>query len=304
VLRNLAIAPASQSSGGLPLDIVGASPTGAYSLRLLRSAYAGNAIQVRRSSDNTTQNIGFVSGALDTTTLLSFVGAGNGFITIWYDQSGNGNDLTQATVGSQPQIANAGALYTINGLPYFYVNGPQNVRNSTISIFESGASTANLVIVYESSTNFPPIIGATTSGNFCYGINSGPLGVFRLSSASTSFSYTPTVGSSTVLSFLTAGISGGSVTASLYANGTSEGSASVSGYGGQSAGAAVGNFTLASDALTSYFGEATMFASQLSSTDRSALESNQASYYSGASERVVSSLTPVIAQSLARSSCF
>ena len=50
----------------------------AYSLRKLRSAYIGSAVRVRRSSDNTEQDIGFTTeGELDTTSLLSFVGGEN-----------------------------------------------------------------------------------------------------------------------------------------------------------------------------------------------------------------------------------
>jgi len=36
----------------------------------------------------------------------------NGFVETWYDQSGNGNDATQATAGSQPKIVDAGSLLT------------------------------------------------------------------------------------------------------------------------------------------------------------------------------------------------
>ena len=46
----------------------------AYSLRKVRSAYTGSAINVRRSSDGDTKDIGFDSnGDLDTTALQSFV---------------------------------------------------------------------------------------------------------------------------------------------------------------------------------------------------------------------------------------
>ena len=46
----------------------------AYSLRKLRAAYSGSAVRVRRSSDNTEQDIGFTTqGELDTSSLLSFV---------------------------------------------------------------------------------------------------------------------------------------------------------------------------------------------------------------------------------------
>jgi hypothetical protein len=82
----------------------------AYSLRKLRTAYNGNCIRVRRSSDNTEQDIGFSGGLLDVTTLLSFVGAENGFVTTWYDQSGNNRNATQTTAGNQPRIVNGGVI--------------------------------------------------------------------------------------------------------------------------------------------------------------------------------------------------
>jgi hypothetical protein len=85
----------------------------AYSLRKLRTAYTGAAIRVRRSSDNAEQDINFVAGDLDTASLLTFCGAGNGFITTWYDQSGNANNATQPTLlASQAQIVSAGTLIT------------------------------------------------------------------------------------------------------------------------------------------------------------------------------------------------
>jgi hypothetical protein len=82
----------------------------AYSLRKLRTDYSGNAIRVRRSSDNTEQNIGFSGNDLDTASLLTFCGVGNGFITTWYDQSTNANNATQATAANQAQIVASGAL--------------------------------------------------------------------------------------------------------------------------------------------------------------------------------------------------
>lgn len=80
-------------------------------LSRLLSAYAGHAILVRRSSDNTTANIDFlVGGGLDTTTLLAFAGAGSAFVVTVYDQSGNGNNYTQATAANQPRIVNSGVF--------------------------------------------------------------------------------------------------------------------------------------------------------------------------------------------------
>jgi hypothetical protein len=89
----------------------------AYSLRKLRTAYTGNAIRVRRASDNTEQNIGFVNNVLDTASLTSFCSGTNGFVTTWYDQSGNGMDATQSTGANQPQIVSSGSVLTLNGRP-------------------------------------------------------------------------------------------------------------------------------------------------------------------------------------------
>lgn len=89
----------------------------AYSLRKLRSAYTGNAIRVRRSSDNTEQNIGFVNNVLDTASLLTFCGAGDGFVTTWYDQSGNNVNLSNGIAVNQFQICNLGSVILLNGKP-------------------------------------------------------------------------------------------------------------------------------------------------------------------------------------------
>ena len=100
------------------------SASAAYSLRALSSAYTGSAIKVRRSSDNAEQDIRFLyDGSLDTASLLSFVGAGDGFVTTWYDQSGSGFNAAQATAASQPKIVNAGALILVNSKPSILLDG-------------------------------------------------------------------------------------------------------------------------------------------------------------------------------------
>jgi hypothetical protein len=89
----------------------------AYSLRRLSKNYAGSAIRVRRGSDNAEQDIGFVDNELDTATLVSFIGASDGWVTTWYDQSGLGLDATQPTASVQPFIVLAGVLQELNGKP-------------------------------------------------------------------------------------------------------------------------------------------------------------------------------------------
>jgi hypothetical protein len=100
-----------------PLDSV-AGAAAAFSLRSLRTAYTGPAIRVRRSTDNVEADIGFnTDGSLNTTELLAFVGSANGFITTWYDQTGNNKHALQVIPASQPRIVSAGVIETVGGKP-------------------------------------------------------------------------------------------------------------------------------------------------------------------------------------------
>ena len=95
----------------------------AYSLRKLSSSYSGNAIRVRRSSDNAEQDINFnVFGELDTVSLLAFAGAGDAFVKTWYDQAST-NDATQTTTANQPKIVSSGAVIVENGKPAVQFDG-------------------------------------------------------------------------------------------------------------------------------------------------------------------------------------
>ena len=142
------IASQRTSPANLLLDIYPGAAI-AYSLRKLRTAYTGAAIRVRRSSDNTETDIGFVENVLDTSTLLTFCGASNGFITIWYDQSGNANNLVQTTSANQPIIVNSGSLITRNGKPYFQASSTQFL-NFTTSVL---VTTHSYWINYEKDTS-------------------------------------------------------------------------------------------------------------------------------------------------------
>jgi hypothetical protein len=87
----------------------------AYSLRLLRTAYTGDCIIVRRSNDNALDTIGFLDNYLDTATMKTFCGANSCFVSRLYDQSGNGRDFVQATNASQPAIITSGTVLRDNG---------------------------------------------------------------------------------------------------------------------------------------------------------------------------------------------
>ena len=114
-----------------PIGSAGIASAAAYGMRRLNCSYIGTCINVRRSSDNTTQDIGFTAnGDLDTASLKTFVGitgSSYGYVTTWYDQSGNGRDLTQNLLANQPRIVNAGKIDRQNGLPSIRFIGANNM---------------------------------------------------------------------------------------------------------------------------------------------------------------------------------
>lgn len=90
-----------------------------YSLKLANPDYTGKCIRARRSSDNAEQDIAFdtndeisLNSKIEdgTTSFGTWIGANSAFVKTWYDQSGNGDDITNSTAGTQPRIINAGAL--------------------------------------------------------------------------------------------------------------------------------------------------------------------------------------------------
>jgi hypothetical protein len=120
----------AENNTSFVLDNISKSPTVAYSVRKLSKTYHGFCLRVRRSSDNALLDIGFdTNGDLDTTSMISFVGSSNGFVAVWYDQSGNQNNLKQVTQIYQPKIINSGVLITSNGKPFVGFYGTPSSTN-------------------------------------------------------------------------------------------------------------------------------------------------------------------------------
>ena len=117
VIGNAIGIPFNRRRGGAAfqglLDIVpGAALANSY--RLLSKDYSGNANEVRRSSDNDQQNIGFVDNSYDSPSLAFFV-TNDGYEATRYDQSSNGRDLVMPTAANQLQIVDSGSEVKDNG---------------------------------------------------------------------------------------------------------------------------------------------------------------------------------------------
>ena len=114
------------ATGNLLLDTsYGSGAEAAYSVRKLRTAYTGAAIQVQATTGGATAEIGFdVDNNLDTATLLAFAGTNEVRVSIWYDQSLNLNNAVQTTVAQRPiVVAAGGALVEIDGRAAMNLDG-------------------------------------------------------------------------------------------------------------------------------------------------------------------------------------
>ena len=163
------------SGAARPLLDTYTGAAGAYSLRKLRTAYSGSCLRVRRSSDSTEQDIGFASsGLIDTASLLSFCGAGDGFVKTWYDQVGSANG-TQSTDALQPRIVASGVAVTYSGkvaitnqtansdIGLAYPIVTQNVPCDFFGVF--GIPTAQTAVAVIGSVSASAAAGYSQSGN-------------------------------------------------------------------------------------------------------------------------------------------
>jgi hypothetical protein len=140
---------------------------GAYSLRLLRSAFTGSAIRVRRASDNTEQDIAFDgNGDLDTSALTTFCTGTNGFVKTWYDQSGNAKDLSQSTAANQPKIYDSSTgLLTENSRAAVSFDGTNDFLTGGLV---SGSTEVSIAAVHKNANRTPydPIFGSGSSNGY------------------------------------------------------------------------------------------------------------------------------------------
>lgn len=218
VTRGVTTRQAGATGGGsapLLLDVV-TGAVAAYSLRKLRTAYAGAAVRVRRSSDNAEQDIGFSGVDFDAGAFSAFVGGGSGLAAKWYDQSGNTNDVTQAVALEQPQVV----LNVQNGRAGVTLDGIDDDMLSAISI--AGKPVTMFAVLKPSNVSSNRhFIGADTNSGITYRIRpTGTQQLTKLEVADVGESTTPLVVNTAAMVAATYSSSGDY---SFYLNGTPDG---------------------------------------------------------------------------------
>ncbi len=140
----------------------------AYSFRKMSSNYAGPLARITIGSNyydvypDTTSGLFALTSpisaavtpynaavAIASVNALSTVitaGTTNATVAIWYDQSGNSNNVIQATTANQPRIINQGTIETLNGMPTLrFIGASANFMESVNNVNIAGASSVNAV---------------------------------------------------------------------------------------------------------------------------------------------------------------
>ena len=152
--------PSAPPPSSRPCDLYAAGGTpciAAHSTtRALYAAYTGSLYQVRRSSDNTTRNIGVLStgGYADAAAQDSFCAGTTCVITILFDQSGRGNNLGYQGPGGvggsdTPSRATTESL-TVGGTKAYslYINaGNSYWRDGHLTGVPTGAAPEGMYMV-------------------------------------------------------------------------------------------------------------------------------------------------------------
>jgi len=117
------------------------APKIAFSLRdLITTTGDTTVVDVRRSTDNTTDT--FTAAEVADGTLTTWVGAGNeGFVSKWYDQSGNGSHAFQSDPTKQPKIVDASGLIE-GGLDF---NDAEALTTTDTFTFPSGTTLSSFI---------------------------------------------------------------------------------------------------------------------------------------------------------------
>jgi hypothetical protein len=162
--------------------IVSSSMYSCYSARLFLSSYTGPVFNIRRSSDNVTQNFYtnssqsyMTTGSGGTgTSYASWLGANTGYITIWYDQTGNGNHAINSTNNTTQPILIANQTSNLITINYVVM---WTRTNSTILTLTSAVTPyAIFSIFYNNNSSYGTILSGTGSnvlhfGGYGYVIN-------------------------------------------------------------------------------------------------------------------------------------
>lgn len=276
---NESILSAAFSTSVAPLLDTYTTAVGAWSLQQLKTGVTA-VIEVERDSDLTRAD--FTAAEITDGTLVAWVGAGNnGNVSIFYDQSGSGDDLGQGTTDKMPLIVNAGVLVTKDGNPACLSTGTLDGLVKSGSNLSSFPANVNKSIFSVMSTNNDSIrqrfftFAVSTVSNFALWFEAAT-GV--MSFTSDAYADRVEVTTTTTSTVLATGINVGTKN-TIWANGTVGGTNELGGVtsGTQTLGL-MSMATSIADPFDGYFNELIIFPDD-QTANRVAIETNINSRY-------------------------
>ena len=163
----------------LLLDGIGAGAEFAFSLKRLSTPYTGNAAKLRRSNDNAESD--FTPEEFANGVAAAWVGSGNtGFVTTWYDQTGNGRTFTQSTAARQPSVSFSTMSVVFPEIPGAVVpagtGDHPNLINTNITITSNAftyLSVVELTARNDARNKYQRILSCRNTGQQDYDSNNG-----------------------------------------------------------------------------------------------------------------------------------
>jgi hypothetical protein len=127
----------------------------------LYSTAGTHTFDITAGTSNTILGINPAAASLSISSFYAVDTTADAFVTTWYDQSGNGLDVTQSTAADQPQIVSSGSTITEGTKPSINFYGSQYFSYGSIAF----GNNANIVAVVNSDAGSPTGIFAVSGDN-------------------------------------------------------------------------------------------------------------------------------------------
>lgn len=253
-----------------PGDIVSGA-TAWYGLRCYAAANASaaQAINIRRASDNTTQDVGLTASCDLVDVSAGFCAGTTCYVTKWYDQSGNGKNITQTTAASQPQLI----FSALGSRPMMTFSGGQQILTPSNSTFPAGPNSWSALAERT---------GATTSYNTLAqvaGSSVAQLGYNNTTNTAFVGNATITATASDSAYHAIQGIENGASPASILNIDGTETTGTTGAISGGTTGLYVGVNGGAASYMNGNMGELGLWPVAFTSGNRSSMHSNQSAYW-------------------------
>jgi Alpha-L-arabinofuranosidase B, catalytic len=256
-----------------PLPFNSDTLAAAYSFRKVVRGYTGYAVRLERASDDTTLDVGFASNGCDfnSTAATTFCTSTTCSVDIWYDQSGNGANVSESTLADQPIVTlscqNSRPCMATSTTQYLTGTLAASITNDTfVMVGKYGGTPSSVLVSINNSYSSLGVVTTTGSGDF-FAQGGGTSGPFAFSAGGDRTTFHSFIGiqNATLARIYTDGVLGTDSTTSKSISSAND--------------IWVGRNSSDSNQCTCSISEVILFAPDISSTDANTVSTNQQTYW-------------------------